>query len=245
MKRQFGLVGYPLSHTFSPSYFAQKFSTENIIDAEYKAFEEADLLSFLSQVKTEQTILGFNVTIPYKQAILPYLDSISNEASYVGAVNTVKLVNGKLFGYNTDVFGFQNSLKSLLKQHHNKALIFGTGGGAKAVQFVCKQLSIQTVTVSRFSQRGQITYEQLNDNFITNHKLLINTTPVGMYPKNDEAISIPYAAITNEHLCYDLIYNPPETLFLKRAKQQGATIKNGLEMLHLQAEQSWKIWNED
>lgn len=244
MKQLVGLLGFPLSHSFSPNYFAKKFKKENIQNTEYKLFEEKDLQSFISKARLKENLLGFNVTIPYKQAIIPFLNSISDEASYIGAVNTVKRVNNKLLGYNTDVYGFEKSIVPLLTPEHNKALIFGTGGASKAVQYVLKQLHIQNVVVSRYKQRGHITYNQITEAFISNHKLLINTTPLGMYPNVDQAVSIPYQSLTQKHLCYDVVYNPDETQFLKQCKQQGAQIKNGLEMLHLQADKSWEIWND-
>ena len=244
-KRLYGLLGYPLSHSFSPDYFKTKFEEEGINDAEYSLFENPDLLGFLDQIPELNNLVGFNITIPFKQAVLPFLDSISNEASYVGAVNTVKLKNGNLLGYNTDVYGFKQSLLPLLNHNHKKALIFGSGGAAKAVNYVLKELNIQTVIVSRYSQRGHVTYDQLNENFIRNYKILINTTPLGMYPSLNSAVDIPYQFISSNHLCYDLIYNPAQSLFLQKAADQGATIKNGMEMLELQAERSWEIWNED
>ena len=244
-KRLFGLLGYPLSHSFSPDYFKTKFEEEGINDAEYSLFENPDLLGFLDQIPELNNLVGFNITIPFKQAVLPFLDSISNEASYVGAVNTVKLKNRKLLGYNTDVYGFKQSLLPLLNHYHQKALIFGSGGASKAVNYVLKELNIQTVIVSRYSQRGHVTYNQLNENFIKNYNILINTTPLGMYPKLNSTVDIPYQFISTNHLCYDLIYNPAQSLFLQKAADQGATIKNGMEMLELQAERSWEIWNED
>ena len=244
-KRLYGLLGYPLSHSFSPDYFKTKFEEEGINDAEYSLFENPDLLGFLDQIPELKNLVGFNITIPFKQAVLPFLHSISNEASYVGAVNTVKLKNGKLLGYNTDVYGFKQSLLPLLNQYHQKALIFGSGGASKAVNYVLKELNIQTVIVSRYSQRGHVTYNQLNENFIKNYNILINTTPLGMYPNSNSAVDIPYQFISINHLCYDLIYNPAQSLFLQKAADQGATIKNGMEMLELQAERSWEIWNED
>ena len=242
-QRIFGIVGYPLSHTFSPGYFKEKFETEGIEDASYQVFEKADLHLFLSEAQQHEDLIGFNVTIPYKEGIIPLLHSISDEASFIGAVNTVKRVNGKLEGYNTDVFGFQKSLEPLLKQHHTDALILGTGGASKAVRYVLKQLGINYLFVSRSKDRGQITYDQLNENFMKNYPLIINTTPLGMKPDVDTAPQLPYQFVSENHLFYDLVYNPSVTKFLRLGQQQGATIKNGLEMLHLQAEKSWEIWN--
>lgn len=244
-KRLFGLVGYPLSHSFSPRYFAQKFTQEQINDAEYLAFEEADLHGFLSNSRTNERLIGFNVTIPYKEGIIPLLDSISEAASYIGAVNTVKRnSNGQLTGYNTDVMGFQDSLEPLLKAHHTKAMILGTGGAAKAVHYVLKQLNISPLLVSRRKGAGHVTYDQITPKMIENYPIIVNTTPLGMHPNTETFPALPYQAITPNHLAYDLVYNPEKTSFLDKAEQQGATIKNGLEMLHIQAEKSWKIWNQ-
>lgn len=244
MMREFGLVGYPLSHSFSPTYFKEKFEKEQITDATYKAFSTADLHAFLADVVQNENFVGFNVTIPYKQGIMPLLHSVSDEASYVGAVNTVKrLKNGDLVGYNTDVYGFRESIRPYLKQEHTRALVLGTGGAAQAVHYVLKELGLSSISVSRRKGSGHITYEQLTEEFIQNYPVIVNTTPLGMYPNTNECPAIPYQAITNQHFCYDLIYNPEETLFLKKARKQGATTLNGLKMLYLQAEQSWKIWN--
>lgn len=244
-KRVFGLLGYPLSHSFSRGYFTEKFEKENINDAEYVNFEEADLHMFLSQAMHKEDLAGFNVTIPYKEGIFPLLDSVSEEASWIGAINTVKrTADGKMEGHNTDVIGFRESLVPLLQPHQIKALIFGTGGASKAVKFVLDGLGISPIFVSRYKQRGHLTYEQITEEVIGNYHLLINTTPLGTYPNVDAAVDIPYQAITEKHLCYDLVYNPEKTKFLQLAEAQGATIKNGYEMLVLQAEASWKIWNE-
>ena len=243
--KQLGLVGYPLSHSFSPSYFKEKFERENITDYQYDLFETIDLIQFVEDCKQKENLVGFNITIPYKEMIVPFLDGISNEASYIGAVNTVKVIDGKLHGFNTDVFGFLQSLQPLLKDYHTKALILGTGGAAKAVKFGLKSLNIAPLLVSRYKQRGQITYDQLNKNFIENYKLIINTTPLGMHPNIDKSPAIPYEFLTDQHVCYDLIYNPETTQFMEKAKAQGAVVKNGLEMLQLQADKSWEIWTAD
>lgn len=243
--KQLGLVGYPLSHSFSPSYFKEKFERENITDYQYDLFETIDLIQFVEDCKQKENLVGFNITIPYKEMIVPFLDGISNEASYIGAVNTVKVIDGKLHGFNTDVFGFVQSLQPLLKDYHTKALILGTGGAAKAVKFGLKSLNIAPLLVSRYKQRGQITYDQLNKNFIENYKLIINTTPLGMHPNIDKSPAIPYEFLTDQHVCYDLIYNPETTQFMEKAKAQGAVVKNGLEMLQLQADKSWEIWTAD
>ena len=243
--KQLGLVGYPLSHSFSPSYFKEKFERENITDYQYDLFETIDLIQFVEDCKQKENLVGFNITIPYKEMIVPFLDGISNEASYIGAVNTVKVIDGKLHGFNTDVFGFVQSLQPLLKDYHNKALILGTGGAAKAVKFGLKSLNIAPLLVSRYKQRGQVTYDQLNKNFIENYKLIINTTPLGMHPNIYKSPAIPYEFLTDQHVCYDLIYNPETTQFMEKAKAQGAVVKNGLEMLQLQADKSWEIWTAD
>lgn len=241
--RTFGLIGFPLTHSFSQKYFTDKFLTEKIADAEYRNFP-IEKIEDVQQVFENPNLCGFNVTIPYKVTIIPFLDELDLSASGVGAVNTVVIRNKKKIGFNTDVNGFEKSLKPLLNEHHNKSLILGTGGSSKAVVYVLKKLEIEFQFVSRNQIANSISYDDLKPQTILEHKLIINTTPLGMFPEIQDAPDIPYSFITSEHLLYDLIYNPDETEFLKRGKQQGAAIKNGLEMLQLQAEKSWEIWNE-
>jgi shikimate dehydrogenase len=241
--RTFGLIGYPLSHSFSKNYFSEKFQEENISDAEYPNFPIEKIEAVQEVFKTED-LCGFNVTIPYKESIIPFLDELDASASGVGAVNTVVIRNEKKVGYNTDIYGFENSLKPLLKKHHTNALILGTGGSSKAVAFVLKKFGIEFQFVSRSQKENTISYSDIKPKTILEHTLIINTTPVGMFPETHDAPDIPYSFITSKHLLFDLIYNPSETEFLKRGMQQNAQIKNGLEMLQLQAEKSWEIWNK-
>jgi len=234
----YGLIGYPLSHSFSPSYFKKKFKQEEIVDCKYFAFPIASVQGFDNLI--QQELSGINVTLPYKETVMHYLDEIADEAAAVGAVNTIKFKDGKKIGYNTDVFGFEMSLLPLLKeQSHTHALVLGSGGASKAVKHVLNKLNITYQVVSR---SGPLSYKNLTGEDIVKHTLIINTTPLGMHPKLKEKPRIPYQAISDRHLLYDCIYNPQKTLFLKQGEMQGARIKNGLEMLKLQAEKSWEIW---
>ena len=236
--KTYGLIGKNISYSFSRNYFDNKFKNEEISNCQYINFD-TDNLSELNNIFNTDNY-GFNVTIPYKETIIPYLDSLDFHAEQIGAVNTIKIENEKKIGFNTDWIGFKKSLEPLLKPHHKKALILGTGGASKAVIYALKQLQIQTLIVSR---NGETTYEDLSEEIIQNHTIIINCTPVGTFPNTDSAPDIPYQFITKNHLVYDLIYNPAETLFLKKCKENGAVTKNGLEMLEIQAEESWKIWN--
>ena len=241
--KQYGLIGYPLSHSFSKGYFAEKFAKENIVDCKYDVFPLEKIEDFVELCNDKKNLIGLNVTIPYKEKIIPFLDELDETAANIGAVNTIKFSNGKEIGYNSDAYGFEMSLKPLLKQHHTKALILGTGGASKAVEYVLRKLGISFQYVSRNKNEKAISYEELNEAIIQHSKLIINTTPIGMYPNIDTAPDIPYNVLTEKHLLYDLVYNPEETLFLKKGKEKGAQTKNGLEMLYLQAERSWEIWN--
>ena len=242
--RHFGLIGYPLSHSFSQKYFRDKFHNESITDAVYTVFPLEKIEDFVGLCEREKDLAGLNVTIPYKEKIIPYLDELNEEAADAGAVNTIKFTDGKMTGYNTDIYGFENSLVPMLKPHHTAALILGTGGASKAVACVLKKLKISFQYVSRKRSHNNISYEDLNASIIVHSTLIINTTPVGMYPDIEIAPEIPYEFITDNHLLYDLVYNPVETLFLKKGMEKRAQTKNGLEMLYLQAEKSWEIWNE-
>jgi shikimate dehydrogenase len=240
--RQYGLIGYPLSHSFSKNYFTNKFQQERIDNCAYelypiKAIEE--LLGLLAS----GLIDGFNITIPYKEAVLSYLHYPSDAVKVIGACNCVKIEAGKLYGFNTDVTGFEISLKKKLQPHHTTALILGTGGAAKAVAYVLKKLGISFHYVSRKQGVNNYSYQQLNKEIITAHTLIINTSPLGMYPAVTEAPDIPYNFIGTQHYLFDLIYNPPQTLFMQKGAAAGAVTENGYEMLVLQAEESWKIWN--
>lgn len=245
----YGLIGYPLSHSFSKQYFFNKFKKENITDVKFKLFEIDNLNNFRNIIAENPDLTGLSVTIPYKQLIRNYLNDIDDTAREIGAVNCIRITrDGKepiLTGFNTDVFGFKKSLAPLLKPYHRKALIIGTGGASKAVAFVLDKLGIEYVFISRNPHGyNHIGYQMLNKNILVNHLLIINTSPVGMYPDIKSYPDIPYKHITEKHLLFDLIYNLEETLFLKKGKERGATVKNGLEMLYLQAEKSWEIWNK-
>lgn len=236
--KTYGLIGKNINYSFSRNYFNNKFKNENSLNSQYINFD-IDTLSKLNNIFNTNNY-GFNVTIPYKEAIIPYLDALDFHAEKIGAVNTIKLEKEKKIGFNTDWIGFKKSIEPLLKKYHTKALILGSGGASKAVNYALKQLQIQTLIVSR---NGEITYEDLSEEIIQDHTIIINCTPVGTFPNIDSVPKIPYQYITKKHLAYDLIYNPNETLFLKRCKEKGADIKNGLEMLEIQAEESWEIWN--
>lgn len=242
--KYFGLIGKTLSYSFSRSYFLDKFKTLNLENYSYKNFEfenESDLALFL--LDEVYKLQGFNVTIPYKEIIIPYLDKLDNSAETIQAVNTVLIKGNRLIGYNTDVYGFSESIKPYLKRYHNRALILGTGGASKAVKQALTSIGIQVTLVSRNPKSDAIiSYQDLNEPLFASHQIIINTTPVGTFPEVAVCPDIPYEYLTNKHLVYDLVYNPIETLFLKNAKKQGASIQNGLQMLQNQAEKAWKIW---
>lgn len=246
-EKLYGLLGYPLVHSFSQNYFNQKFESENI-DAEYINFEIPDVGMLMEVVAENENLNGLNVTIPYKEQVIPFLDEIDLAASEVGAVNVIKFIRGKdglrLKGYNSDIIGFTDSIKSLLKPHHQSALVLGTGGAAKAVSYSLRKLGLEVQLVSRRKSANTLVYEELTKNDLKTHKVIVNTTPLGMYPNVDTCPDIPYRYLTSQHLCYDLIYNPDETLFLKNSRLAGAQVKNGLEMLLLQAFASYSIWNQ-
>ncbi|MDG1841052.1 MAG: shikimate dehydrogenase [Crocinitomicaceae bacterium] len=241
--QQYGLIGKSLSHSFSKKYFNSFFS-ENNIDAVYDEFE-IHQIEDVNNVLNRNDLSGLNVTIPYKEKIIPFLDELSSEAKEIGAVNTIKITGGKKIGYNTDAFGFHQSIKPFLTKHHDKAIVFGTGGASKAVTYVLKKIGIEVFFVSRTPdyRLNQFSYDQLNENMIRSCKLIINTTPLGMYPKIKSCVSLDWKSITDEHFFMDLIYNPEETLFLKRAKKNNAFTLNGQNMLVEQAKKSWGIWS--
>ena len=246
----YGLIGYPLGHSFSRKFFTEKFAKEGI-DAQYLNFEIPSIEEFPNIIKNNPTLRGLNVTIPYKQQVMQYLDDISEEAKAIGAVNVVKCqlstVNCQLHltGYNSDVIGFVESIKPLLKPHHKKALILGTGGASKAIRYgLEKKLGMKTLFVSRSAREGMITYEEVTAEVLKEYEVIVNCSPVGMYPHVDECPSLLYEALNENNLLYDLVYNPLETLFMKKGAAQGATVKNGLEMLHLQAIASWEFWEK-
>jgi shikimate dehydrogenase len=248
LKKIYGLIGNPLGHSFSADYFAEKFKREKISGCEYKLFPLSDI-SKIHAFVSEQKIQGFNVTIPYKTAIIPYLDKLSKEAGIIGAVNTVlvKQMNGKIVleGFNTDATAFKETLTPLLKKEMSTALVLGNGGASKAVCYVLRELNISFTLVTRNpSVSGQISYPELTEKILTENLLIINTTSLGMFPEVNSFPSIPYPFLTPYHFAYDLVYNPEKTLFLQKCDKHGVHTKNGIEMFHKQAELSWSIWEQ-
>lgn len=244
--KKYGLIGYPLGHSFSMGYFNEKFKNE-AINAVYENFEIPDIQDITTVIGSNPDLAGFNVTIPYKEKVMDYLDYIAPEAAEIGAVNVVKVThNGEravLKGFNSDVVGFVNSIKPLLRPLHKKALVLGTGGASKAVEYGLRKLGLETIKVSRTEKDNTITYGQVTPELLSEYKVIVNCTPCGMAPHFDECPNLPYDSIDDSFLLYDLIYNPEETLFLRKGKEKDATVKNGLEMLQLQAEEGWNIWN--
>jgi shikimate dehydrogenase len=242
----YGLVGKNISYSFSQNYFTSKFKELGFSNREYKNFDISSIAEFKGIVESQKQLVGLNVTIPYKEAVIPFLNKIDAQAGEIGAVNTIKVMaNRQLLGFNTDVYGFEKSLEPLLKAHHRKALILGTGGASKAVAFVLKRLNLEFLFVSRDAvNQRTINYDSLTKDIMEDFQVVINCTPLGTFPKTEQFPPIPYEFITNQHLCYDLIYNPAETIFLRNAGSKGAHTKNGLEMLELQAEKAWEIWND-
>ncbi len=248
--RKFGLIGYPLTHSFSQKYFTEKFRKEGIGDAVYENFPIATIDEFPALIASVKELQGLNVTIPYKERVIPYLDGLAGDAAAVKAVNTIRIVREgekiRLWGYNTDVWGFEVTLRPLLRPWHTFALVLGTGGAAKAVGYVLKKLGMEVWYLSRRpTGERTIRYDELTGAMLQQIKLLVNTTPLGMYPETEVCPDIPYQYLTDEHLLYDLIYNPDETLFMRLGKERGATVVNGLAMLEQQAEKSWEIWNDE
>ncbi len=246
VNNQFGLVGKNIEYSFSRSYFSKKFQAENIHSTSYINFDIDTIESIVDVLKTPN-LKGLNVTIPYKESIIPYLDSFSEEAKTIGAVNTVCfLKDGTTQGHNTDAFGFKTALlKKWKKKEASNALILGTGGASKAIQFVLEQMKIKPLLVSRKPSVGQIEYNQIDKELMRTHQLIINTSPIGVHPNIDKAPKIPYEFVSSEHFLFDLIYNPAQTLFLKEGEKRRATTQNGLLMLEQQAEKSWEIWNQN
>ncbi|MCW3108937.1 MAG: shikimate dehydrogenase [Segetibacter sp.] len=245
--RKFGLIGYPLSHSFSPAYFAEKFVKEGFPDCSYHAYPIDSIDKFPVLLSDNPELEGINVTIPYKKSVITFLDSATEAVNQMAACNCIKIKNGKLKGYNTDVLGFEKSLSPKLTKRHTHALILGTGGSAAAVEFVLRKLGIDYLFVSRnstISKKG-LTYNQLTEEVMRENTLIVNTTPLGMFPVVDNCPEIPYQFLTADHYLFDLVYNPAETLFLKKGAEKGAITKNGADMLVIQAEESWKIWNEE
>jgi shikimate dehydrogenase len=244
---KYGLLGYPLTHSFSKRYFTEKFEKENI-KSTYQNFEIDSIKKLPNVIKNNPEVTGLNVTIPYKEQVIPYLDSLHDAAREVNAVNTIRVIRiGDkviLHGYNTDTYGFENSLKPLLKPHHKKALILGTGGASKALKYVLKKLDIDFISASiEELKENEIRYEQIDSKMMAERTLIINATPLGTYPKTDTYPNIPYKFLTDKHLLFDLVYNPELTQFMAKGKEKGAVVKNGYEMLLLQAKRSYEIWN--
>ena len=245
VRKRFGLLGRNINYSFSKGYFTDKFKNENFEGCTYENFDIQDIDAFADIIKNTPDLKGLNVTIPYKEAVIPFLDKLSKKAALIGAVNTIKITKkGKLKGYNTDYYGFKKSLEPLLQSHHKKALILGTGGASKGVAFALDELNIPYTFVSREAKENAITYDRINATTFDNFQIIINSTPVGTSPNTEAFALIPYEYFTKNHIAFDLIYNPAETQFLKKAKVQGAQIKNGLDMLIFQAEKAWEIWNK-
>ena len=243
---KYGLIGYPLTHSFSIGYFNEKFENEGI-DAEYVNFEIPSIEMLPEVIASNPELLGLNVTIPYKEKVMSYLDFISPEARAIGAVNVISVIhkgrNILLKGYNSDVIGFTQSIEPMLEPFHKKALILGTGGASKAINYGLKSLGLETVFVSRYERPGTIQYNKLTGDDVREYNVIVNCTPCGMFPHTNECPDLPYEAMDSHNLLYDLIYNPDETMFMHKGAKQGATVVNGLEMLLLQAFASWEFWH--
>lgn len=243
---KYGLIGYPLGHSFSITYHNQRFADEGI-NAKYFNYEIPSIDNLTEVLDSNPELKGLNVTIPYKQKVMEYLDFISPEARAIGAVNVIRVIHeGKntiLKGYNSDVIGFTQSIEPMLEEYHKKALILGTGGASKAINYGLKSLGLETIFVSRYRRPGTICYEDITPEVVKEYNVIVNCTPLGMYPKTEECPFLPYEAMDEKNILYDLIYNPDETLFMKKGAEHGANVKNGLEMLLLQAFASWEFWN--
>jgi shikimate dehydrogenase len=243
---KYGLIGYPLGHSFSIGYFNERFENENI-DAKYINFEIPSIDDLHEILASNPQLKGLNVTIPYKEKVIPFLDSVSPEARAIGAVNVIRVTHKGnkviLRGFNSDVIGFTKSIEPMLEKCHKKALILGTGGASKAVNYGLKSLGLETVFVSRYERPDTIQYESITPDVVKEYNVIVNCTPLGMYPHSDECPKLPYEALDSHNILYDLIYNPDQTLFMKKGLAHGAQVKNGLEMLLLQAFASWEFWN--
>ncbi|TXJ27678.1 MAG: shikimate dehydrogenase [Chitinophagaceae bacterium] len=242
--RLYGLIGYPLSHSFSKKYFTEKFEREGLKDYQYELFPVSSIEELPQLLEQHPELCGLNVTIPYKEQVLSYLHSENELVKAIRACNCIDIRNGKLKGYNTDVIGFERSLLEQWQPHHKKALILGTGGVSKAVQYIMQKMGLAYRYVSRKPGVHNYSYEQLTPAIMQEYTLIVNTTPLGMYPNVTEAPPIPYEALTPRHYLFDMVYNPDKTLFLKMGEEKGAAIKNGADMLKIQADESWEIWNK-
>jgi len=241
MAEAYGIIGFPVAQSFSPAFFRERFAREGI-DATYTAFSLEQVTALPALLDAHPDLQGLNVTIPHKTTVIPYLDDLDPAAAAIGAVNCIAIRHGRLKGYNTDATGFEESLKPLLRPHHNRALVLGSGGASKAVCYVLKKLGIDFCIVSRKPDPHMLAYHDINETLLTRYPVIINTTPLGMSPDTDRCPELPYQHLTPVHLLYDLVYNPEETKFLMFGRRRGAAIKNGMEMLHLQAEAAWRIW---
>ncbi len=244
--RVYGLIGYPLGHSFSKKYFTEKFANQGIAGCIYKNFPIQTIDELKTVLSQNPQLCGLNITIPHKQVIFPFLDDRTNLPEGLSACNCIKIVEGRLVGYNTDVTGFEKSLLPKLNDHHTNALILGNGGAAEAVKYVLHKLNIDFKIVSRKLHDGShLTYTDLNEAILNEHLLIVNTTPLGTFPDIEKCPPFPYQFITPRHYLFDLVYNPSKTLFLQKGEEKGAAIKNGSDMLEIQAEESWRIWNEE
>lgn len=245
---KYGLIGFPLEHSFSKNYFNEKFQNENI-DAQYINFEIPSIENILEVLASNPELKGLNVTIPYKEKVISYLDTVSPEARAIGAVNVIKIEHKGsetiLKGFNSDVIGFTKSIEPMLKKHHKKALILGTGGSSKAIDYGLRSLGLETIFVSRYERPGTIQYSGITEDIIREYNVIVNCTPCGMFPNTEDYPNLPYEAMGDKNILYDLIYNPDQTMFMQKGMAQGAVVKNGLEMLLLQAFASWKFWNDN
>ena len=242
-KHSFGLVGKDISYSFSKGYFAKKFADQELHDHSYQNFDLQTISEFEELVLNNKNIKGLNVTIPYKEEVIPYLAKLDKKAKKIGAVNTIRFTKKGLKGYNTDAYGFQKSIEPLLKKKHTKALILGTGGASKAIAFVFKELKIKCKFVSRNPQKNQYSYKDLDKEILSKYTIIVNCSPLGTHPNTKQKPAIPYQYVSDKHLLFDLIYNPEKTAFLKEGENNGASICNGYKMLELQAEKAWEIWN--
>jgi len=241
---KYGIIGFPLGHSFSRGFFTEKFAREHI-DAQYLNFEIPNVELLHDVLHENPELRGLNVTLPHKTAVIPLLDELSDEAREIGAVNVIRVRNGHLKGFNSDIIGFMNSIRPLLQPHHQKALILGTGGASRAIRVGLNRLGIQWKYVSRSPRENMFTYDDLTPEILHEYEVIVNCSPVGMYPHVDESPLIPYEGLTEKNLLFDCVYNPESTQFMQRGAQQGAVVKNGLEMLHLQALASWEFWNSE